>query len=337
MKLKILLLIAPLFTISTTLFASTAKDSIGVENQNGKKVILHKLDPKDNYYAIGRRYKVSPKSIIEFNNNAPLKIGGIVKVPTEIPFSETTAAAPVQQTKPTAQPPVVQQKPPVKPPVQVPVTQQAATQTPAVQQPVAASPKPVTEVPQQTATVNMNNVQQYKVSAGETIFSIAKRFNTSTDDIIALNNLSSNDLKADQIIKVRSGMPPQERPVAKQDVLKADSSNMPIDSASADAKFKANRFGLYEKNEKGVATWIDDTSLDPKKELVLHRTAPIGTVIKITNPMNNHTTYAKVVGRFTDSEATKNVLIVMTKNTADALGALDKRINVNISYGSPNE
>jgi hypothetical protein len=43
------------------------------------------------------------------------------------------------------------------------------------------------------------------------------------------------------------------------------------------------------------------------------------------------------VGRFTDSEATKNVLIVMTKNTADALGALDKRINVNISYGSPNE
>jgi hypothetical protein len=52
--------------------------------------------------------------------------------------------------------------------------------------------------------------------------------------------------------------------------------------------------------------------------------------------MNNHTTYAKVVGRFTDSEATKDVLIVMTKNTADALGALDKRIHVNISYGSPN-
>jgi LysM repeat protein len=337
MKLKVLLLIAPLVTISVSLFAATAKDSIGVENQNGKKIILHKLDPKDNYYSIGRRYKVSPKAIIEFNNNAPLKIGGTVKVPTELPFNETQTAA-------TTQPAVVQQKPQVQPqvtktPAQTPAVQQPVTQqpTPVVQQPVATAPKP-TPAPaatQPAAAVNMDNVQQYKVSAGETIFSIAKRFNTSVEDIRNLNNLNSDDLKADQILKVRTGMPPEERPIAKQDVLKADSANMPVDSA--DAKFKANRFGLYEKNERGVATWIEDTSLDPKKELVLHRTAPIGTVIKITNPMNNHTTYAKVVGRFTESEATKNVLIVMTKNTADALGALDKRINVNISYGSPNE
>jgi len=338
MKLKVLLLIAPLVTISVSLFAATAKDSIGVENQNGKKVILHKLDPKDNYYSIGRRYKVSPKAIIEFNNNAPLKIGGTVKVPTELPFNETQTAA-------TTQPAVVQQKPQVQPqvtktPAQTPTVQQPVTQQPApvVQQPVSTAPKPAAPAPatvQPAAAVNIDNVQQYKVSAGETIFSIAKRFNTSVEDIRNLNNLNSDDLKADQILKVRTGMPPEERPVAKQDVLKADSANMPVDSA--DAKFKANRFGLYEKNERGVATWIEDTSLDPKKELVLHRTAPIGTVIKITNPMNNHTTYAKVVGRFTESEATKNVLIVMTKNTADALGALDKRINVNISYGSPNE
>ncbi|MDN3583017.1 DPBB and LysM peptidoglycan-binding domain-containing protein [Mucilaginibacter flavus] len=346
MKLKILLLIAPLLTISASLFAHTAKDSIGVENQNGKKVILHKLDPKDNYYSIGRRYKVSPKAIIQFNNNAPLKIGGTVKVPTDLPFDGSTAqvAEQVQQTKAAVQQTVVQQKPQVqpavtKPQVQTPpVTQQPA---PAVQQPVAVAPKPVTPAStpaqQTTAAVNLDNVQQYKVSAGETVFSIAKRFNTSVDDIRTLNNLPNDDLKADQIIKVRTGMPPEDRPVAKQDALKPDSNTMATDTAGADAKFKANRFGLYEKNEKGVATWIDDTSLDPKKELVLHRTAPIGTVIKITNPMNNHTTYAKVVGRFTDSEATKNVLIVMTKNTADALGALDKRINVNISYGSPNE
>jgi len=77
--------------------------------------------------------------------------------------------------------------------------------------------------------------------------------------------------------------------------------------------------------------------LDPNKKLVLHRTAPIGTVIKITNPMTNRTTFAKVVGHITDNEATKDVIIVMTKNVADSLGALDKRFHVNISYGSPNE
>jgi len=53
--------------------------------------------------------------------------------------------------------------------------------------------------------------------------------------------------------------------------------------------------------------------------------------------MTNRTTYAKVVGRINDSEATKDAIIVMTKNVAESIGALDKRIQVNISYGSPNE
>ena len=92
-----------------------------------------------------------------------------------------------------------------------------------------------------------------------------------------------------------------------------------------------------EKNEKGVALWIEDADLDPNKKLILHRTAPIGTVIKITNPMTNRTTFAKVVGRINDNESNKDAVVVMTKSVADALGALDKRFHVNLSYGSPNE
>ncbi|NHA04276.1 LysM peptidoglycan-binding domain-containing protein [Mucilaginibacter sp. HC2] len=338
MKVKILLVIAPLLTLSISIFANPVVDSIGVENLNGKKVVLHKLDPKDNYYSIGRRYNVSPKAIMQFNNNAPLKIGGIVKVPTEQSFTQTatTTPPPVQQTKPQVQQTVQQPKPQVQQPVAQQPKPQA--QQPVVQQQAPAAVTTTTPPADTTPAkpLNMDNVQQYKVSAGETLYSIAKRFGTSVDDITKLNGLTSSTLTPNQVIKVRSGMPPEERPVAKQDavVTTQDSTVAAIDSAGN--KLKANRFGLYEKNETGVATWIDDTSLDPKKELVLHRTAPIGTVIKITNPMNNHTTYAKVVGRFTDSEATKDVLIVMTKNTADALGALDKRIHVNISYGSPN-
>ncbi|SEO37904.1 LysM repeat-containing protein [Mucilaginibacter gossypiicola] len=332
MKFKILLLVTPLLTFSISLFANPLVDSVGVENLNGKKVIVHKLDPKDNYYSIGRRYNVSPKAIIQFNNNAPLKIGGIVKVPTELPFSgEATAPvkqvvttpAPAQQ-KPVTQAPVQQNKPQVQPPVSSPAP---------VAQTTAAKPQ---QAPADTVKkVSMLNVQQYKVSAGETLFSIAKRFNTSVDDIKSLNKLGSDSLAPNQVINVRTGLPPQE---TKEPVMQRDSTSVAAqqDTTGGDHG-KANRFGLYEKVEKGVATWMDDASLDPKKELVLHRTAPIGTIIKITNPMNNHTTFAKVVGRFTDNETNKNVLIIMTKNTADALGALDKRFQVNISYGSPNE
>ena len=67
--------------------------------------------------------------------------------------------------------------------------------------------------------------------------------------------------------------------------------------------------------------------------LILHRTAPVGTIIQITNPMTNRSTFAKVVGKFTENETTKDVIIVMTKAVADAVGALDKRFFCTLTYG----
>jgi LysM repeat protein len=53
--------------------ASPLSDSIGVENLNGKKLILHKVEPKQSYYAIGRRYGISPQIIMEYNKNVSLQ------------------------------------------------------------------------------------------------------------------------------------------------------------------------------------------------------------------------------------------------------------------------
>lgn len=327
MKFKILLLIAILFTTAATAFANAPTDSVGVENKDGKKVILHKLDPKDNYYSLGRRYKVSPKVIMQFNNNASLQIGAIIKVPTDRPFLESSYNTP---PKPQSAPPVVVPQPVVTPNVKLQTPVPAATQQPPAQAP---------QTQQVVATANNVPTQDYKVSAGETLYSIAKRFGTTVEDITAINGLTSTALTPGQIIKVRTGQPSPPPVVSTEPIIaKKDNTSVvaPADSSNA-TKFNANRFGLYEKDETGVATYMDDADLDPNKKLVLHRTAPIGTVIKITNPMTNLTTYAKVVGRFTDNESTKDVIIVVTKNVADSLGALDKRFHVIISYGSPNE
>jgi rare lipoprotein A (peptidoglycan hydrolase) len=71
--------------------------------------------------------------------------------------------------------------------------------------------------------------------------------------------------------------------------------------------------------------------------LALHQTAPIGTVIKITNPMTGKSTFAKVVGKFTQNESSKDAIIVVNKATANLIGALDKRFQVTLIYGVPNE
>jgi LysM repeat protein len=375
MKFKILLITLTLFTTSFSVFANTLIDSVGVKNNDGKKMVLFKVKAKDTYYSIGRRYNIKPEVLMKFNGKkkAILSIGTIVEVPTDQPFKKSGKAKETEQAatetkkekkerlaKEEEQQDTNAKKHKHKESSEdnVPIVQQQRVPDETPQQ----SPQPVAQAPQPEQ--NNSPTMQYKVSAHETLYSIAKRFNTTVDDITKLNNLSSTNLTPGEILMVRSGaatqqpqQSPQEqqtqqqqpqtqqqmqRPTAHNDtpIAKRDSTLVaaPLkDSSNADHHLNANRFGLYEKNEKGVATWIDDTSLDPNKKLVLHRTAPIGTVIKITNPMTNRTTFAKVVGRFTDNEATKDVIIVMTKNVADSLGALDKRFHVNISYGSPNE
>jgi len=206
--------------------------------------------------------------------------------------------------------------------------------------------QPVQQPAVQPQAVQQDNTPpiQYKVSAGETLYAISKRFNTTVDDLTKLNNLTSTNLQPGQVLMVHSGQQAAPQPPSVVNttpiIAKRDSTSVvqvTKDSSYSERHLNANRFGLFEKNEKGVATWMDDPGLDANKKLVLHRTAPIGTVIKITNPMTNRTTFAKVVGTFTDNESTKDVIIVMTKSVADALGALDKRFHVDISYGSPNE
>ena len=331
MKFKLLLLTFTLFTFSINAFARILPDSIGVENHHGKKLIIYKIKKKDNYYSIGRRFHVSPKEIISYNDNAKMTIGHTIKIPTDRPFTEPRHEKAVAEKKHKKK----GKSEPVEEETKSEPEQVAVQPAPQPQQQQAATPPEDTTPP-----------TQYKVSPKETLYSIAKRFNTTVDNIMKLNNLKDNNIQPGQMLIVKANAtdapPPPAPTVAKptESVVATRDSTSPSssqDSSNAANHPNANKYGIFEKDEKGVATWMDDEGLDPNKKLVLHRTAPIGTVIKITNIMTNRTTFAKVVGRFNDNEQTKDVIIVVTKNVAEAMGALDKRFQVNLSYGVPNE
>jgi len=355
MKFKILLLTISLFTFSVSVFAKPVIDSIGVKNNDGKKMILFKVKANDTYYSIGRRYNIKPEVLMKFNGHkkAILSIGSIVEVPTDQPYKKSGKGKETEkvatETKKEKKARLAREEKEAQTNKKHKHKEYTEEETPATDQQQSAPPEQETQQPApvvlQPAPAPVNNAPalQYKVSAGETLYGISKRFNTTVEDIEKLNNLPSTTLSPGEVLMVKPGSAAPAAPqpsvannntqIIKHDSILATAN----DSSNAERHLNANRFGLYEKNEKGVATWIDDPSLDPNRKLVLHRTAPIGTVIKITNPMTNRTTFAKVVGRFTDSEATKDVIIVMTKNVADSLGAFDKRFQVSISYGSPNE
>ncbi len=246
-------------------------DSIGVENKDGKEIIIHRLAAKESYYSLGRLYNVTPKDIISFNSNKKLKVGETIKIPTNRTYS-------------------------------------------------------VTPITQSTATNTDPDFVEYKVGAGETLYTVAKRFQVSVDYIQEYNNLNGTNLQVGQTLRIPQG--PRPIPIIADPV---------VEETEKEFSLPPNRYGLTQVNNKGIGVWIDGLNTDDGSMLALHKTAPVGTIIKITNPMTQRTTYAKVVGKYNDSNDTRDAIIVISKATASLIGIIDKRFLVNISYGIPNK
>ncbi|WP_134090891.1 LysM peptidoglycan-binding domain-containing protein [Olivibacter sp. XZL3] len=307
------LTVACVLTGSVVFANPVTRDSIGVENQNGKKVILHKLQPKESYYSLSRKYNLNAKEIIAFNANKALKAGDVVKIPTNKSFEGA-------------------------------VTRTASSQTPASNPPVDGGA---------TISTQATDFIEYKVGTKETLFSISKRFGVSVDAIKQANSLTDNALQAGQLIKIPNTS--VEAAAANPSVAKKVISNEELNSVSGETgqevasnsseamepeptetakedSTPANRYGIKQVNASGIGIWMDDLNGETGKMLALHNSAPVGTVVKITNPMTNRTTYAKVVGKYNETSENKDAIIVISKSVASLIGVIDRRFRVNISY-----
>lgn len=369
------------FALLLNLSAATAstRDSIGVENYNGKKLVIHQVVAKDTYYSIGRRYNVIPKVIMAFNDSKFLQIGVIIKVPTNQPFTINPVPgkaikAPASTTGPAELIEHSVQKKEnlnklaekygttvdeikrlnnlnsanlrIGQLLKIPAKREnhqgdESNQTPAAmhkaEEPVVKThipPENRYKKPEKQPEKNVSTDSKpepfilHTVASNETMYSIATRYKMSMDQLKAKNNLPDNSLRIGQKLLI-SGQYPKKN-IFNPTERHTDSINSITDP---ELRYPASKYGLNQIDEKGAGVWIADPDLDPSKMLLLHRSAPIGTVMKITNPMTNRSTFAKVVGKFTENESTKDVIIVMTKAVADALGVLDKRFYCNLTYG----
>ncbi len=201
-------------------------------------------------------------------------------------------------------------------------------------EPTNTSANAAQQQPSQPLVLAQGEYTAYKVGKGETLFTISKRFIISVESIRRANGLSGDSLKIGQILKIpNKELPPP--PPKMSEIVVPDTAG--TDTVGENVEIPANRYGIREMTEKGIGVWIDDLNQEGGSMLALHKTAPIGTVIKITNPMTNRTTFAKVVGKFADTAETKNAIIVISKSAASLIGVLDRRFQVEIAYGAPND
>jgi len=88
---------------------------------------------------------------------------------------------------------------------------------------------------------------------------------------------------------------------------------------------------LVLKKEEGVAKWfeLDDKSI---QIYALHHSAPVGSALKITNPINQTTIYVKVIDVLTPTADNENTVVRLSSNAMSILKMFDKAFMVNVEY-----
>lgn len=176
----------------------------------------------------------------------------------------------------------------------------------------------------------------HSVIKGETLYSIAKKYKCTKLEIKKWNKLETDALKLNQ--KLIVGYKPEaartpETPVDNKKVVEKKEETTPAPQTQATKALPTDSVKKQYKEviEGGIATWIDDGSLNPNKYFALHNKAAIGTVIKVTNTITKKVVYVQVIGKI-PSTVKMNAVVVVTKAAAQKLGVEDEAFVCKISY-----
>lgn len=296
--------------------------------------IMYQVQQGETMFAISRKYNVSIQDIQAWNDlqgtdlsvGQALVIQGVKKAEQVPAISETASIA--DQTVAVATSDATPPKPKreEKPKVDQPAPK-----------PVAAAEKPTTPVTSSTSltATTTGNWKSHTVVQGETLFSIAQAHQAKVEDLISWNGLSSNNLSVGQTLLVGretgATIPVTRFPSSKR----SESASQPIASASPTAPpiSSNNNTSTAFKNikETGQAEVIEGTG-NHKKYLVLHRNAPVGTIMRIRNEENDITIFARVVGTLPDTGDNSRLIVKVSKAAFDQLRAVNSRFPVEVSY-----
>ena len=184
----------------------------------------------------------------------------------------------------------------------------------------AAKAKPVSSAPQAklAATEKKNDVRFHIIKTGETIFSISKLYDLDIAYLVEANNIFDNKIKiGDKLLvdkteleKVMETLEKKKAPVLEMEPI-----------------------GV-RMLETGVAEVIN-TSNRTNKYLALHRTAKVGSNIKVTNEATGITITAKVVGNLSEKGPDENIMLKLSPYAFYQLRPRDSKVRASVEYYLP--
>jgi LysM repeat protein len=338
------------------------QDSIGVETVNGKVFVIHRVEEKETLYAISRRYGSSVDLIRQYNASAAtgLEVGQILKIPYTPKTTSSGGAGLVHKVAPKETLFSISKIYGVSTD-ELKQWNNLTDNSLTVGQELIIRKKNTTASTAQSAQqnpVSTNKKGTHIVAERETMYAITRQYGITVDQLKEWNNLPGNELKIGQVLNVSP--PEQVSQIKKEPINTTASSATTTSNSSAQTSQQTNttpkgevkkepvkqevssvheqtiRISESVKNgdeivQAGLAELIEGTEGN-RKYLALHRTAPIGTILKIRNEMNNREVFVRVMGKLPDTALTEKVIIRVSKSAYDRLGAIDPKFRVEVTY-----
>lgn len=298
--------------VSTSPEPSTAVASV-------TKSTTHKVISGETLFSISKKYGVTIESLKEWNKLSEngVKVGQVLTI-NQTGSAQTQIASTTKPSEPISvreQPKVEEKK------VEAP---KAKAETVKLKQEPS---KPASAPVATSAPIAPGDWISHTVKSGETLFSLSSEYGSSVENLIQWNALSSNNLRAGQVIKVgRAPEGPSTVPIVGTPKVASSTSEMKVEPTPENTSG-----GFKNIKETGQAELIEGTG-GHKKYLVLHRTAPVGSVIRVKNEENDLTIFARVVGTLPDTGDNSKLVIKLSQAAFDQLKAVNARFPVEILY-----
>lgn len=312
--------IAFLLLITSVIFSSANTDSLGIKTEDGKKFIMHRVENDETLFSLGQRYDVTVKKLKEINpqTKEELVVGEVILVPYK-PEKEKGKYHRVKSDETLYS-----------------ISQQYDVEVQQIKQ---------------WNNLKNNNIepgQKLKVGPGKKESGKKNKSQDSKSEPDSKNPESSEEKepeekKASKPVKQPKPDKPEDKPKPdrpeKQKAEKdTDSPEEKPDSRYA-KKFKENlkedqmnnSGEMVSKSQEGKATWLNESNISTDKSLALHRSAPPGTIIKITNMKNDKVVYVKTVGKLNQNED-KSILITISPKAAEKLKVNEDFFRAKLEY-----
>ena len=167
----------------------------------------------------------------------------------------------------------------------------------------------VLTIPSNSGT-NPNNMFMYTVEKGDSLYSISRKYNISVDDIIKLNNLSSNSLSIGQVIRIPEMYTPQDQMIMPKYI-------------NYTVKMGDTLYSIAKANNVDIDIIIKDNGL-------ASNSLSIGQVLKIRIPNDSVESIEECFGEeYIPEDAVQ--IVNYTVQKGDSLYSISRKYNTSVS------